>query len=296
MKGPEIELVKRKRTEAAMSTQTSVPVYSLSFPKFVLFGDSITERCFSQFPYTTYVNDGFGEPEVSKADQEKAQFAFGAELSHLYRRRMSVIARGFSGYNTEQCRIIIPKILQIEHDASPEGSKVELCTVFLGSNDAASAYPDKVEYTRYLENMEFIIDEIRKRKIRPIIVGPTLYDRERYERLDAVELAKGIYRTSQMNKKYSEGLKALCARMGVPFVDLYSAFEKLVNEGSETMTTLLLDGIHFAGPGNKVLYEELEKVIKKYYPEWHPSHASFGERLPQWGDVELKKLDEILVR
>lgn len=48
--------------------------------QIILFGDSITQQSFSQ----------------------ERGFAFGAELSNQYVRKLDVINRGFSGYNTAQ--------------------------------------------------------------------------------------------------------------------------------------------------------------------------------------------------
>lgn len=48
--------------------------------QFILFGDSITQGSYAQ----------------------ERGFAFGAELTNRYVRRLDVINRGFSGYNTAQ--------------------------------------------------------------------------------------------------------------------------------------------------------------------------------------------------
>lgn len=48
--------------------------------QIILFGDSITQQSFSQ----------------------ERGFAFGAELSNQYVRKLDVVNRGLSGYNTAQ--------------------------------------------------------------------------------------------------------------------------------------------------------------------------------------------------
>lgn len=83
----------------------------MEYDRIVLFGDSITQGSFDP--------EGFGS---------------GSALAHVYARRLDVINRGFSGYNTEWCLPLLKRIL-------PEGvekgqSKILLLIIFLGANDA----------------------------------------------------------------------------------------------------------------------------------------------------------------
>lgn len=71
----------------------------MEYGKFVLFGDSIT-----QFSCT--------------------QYGFHPALQNVYIRKLDVINRGFSGYNSEHARQILPKILESE-------TNIKLMTIFL---------------------------------------------------------------------------------------------------------------------------------------------------------------------
>lgn len=62
---------------SSLSTMTR---FVTMLDQIILFGDSITQQSFSQ----------------------ERGFAFGAELSNQYVRKLDVINRGFSGYNTAQ--------------------------------------------------------------------------------------------------------------------------------------------------------------------------------------------------
>jgi len=82
------------------------------YEQFFLFGDSITQDSFSQ-------QRGFG---------------FSAALQADYIRRLDVVNRGFSGYNTRQALSVLPKIVP-----SPDHAKIRFMTVFFGANDASLA-------------------------------------------------------------------------------------------------------------------------------------------------------------
>ena len=74
---------------------------------FLLFGDSLIQQAFGD---TTFL---------------------GPALSEAYIRRLDVINRGFSGYNTTQALAILPKFVP-----SPEQSRVRFMLIFFGANDA----------------------------------------------------------------------------------------------------------------------------------------------------------------
>ncbi len=78
-----------------------------TWPRVILFGDSLTEQAFS--PHGTW----------------------GALLADALRRRADVINRGFSGYTSRDFRELLPSIV------TPDGmSGAVAATVFLGTNDA----------------------------------------------------------------------------------------------------------------------------------------------------------------
>lgn len=78
--------------------------------QFILFGDSITQQCFSQ-------ENGVG--------------VFGPALSNAYVRRLDIINRGFSGYNTSQALQVLPEVMPQRSQA-----RVRLMAIFFGANDA----------------------------------------------------------------------------------------------------------------------------------------------------------------
>lgn len=83
-------------------------------PVVLLFGDSLTERCF--------------EPDGG----------WGAALAHHFGRKADVLSRGFAGYNSRWASLALGPVLQ---QLREQGSTVLLATLWLGANDAA--LPDR---------------------------------------------------------------------------------------------------------------------------------------------------------
>ena len=104
-------------------------------PKFILFGDSITQGSF--------------DPEKS---------GFGCFLAHRYARRADVVNRGFSGYTTRWAVPALP------HVFTPSDN-VKLVTIFFGANDSCieSLNPrHHVPLPKYAKNIESILTFLRE--------------------------------------------------------------------------------------------------------------------------------------
>ncbi|SCU98121.1 LAFA_0G15742g1_1 [Lachancea sp. 'fantastica'] len=233
---------------------------SLKYQKFLLFGDSITE-----FAFNTLADETRGH-----------QFALGAALCRDYTRKLDIVQRGFSGYNSRWALQILPRILENE-----SSSDIVMCTIFFGSNDAASAGRQRVEITEFIQNMTKLVHILKDKDIRPILIGPGLHDSERWAALKPDQIGQGIFRSNDNNKRYSDALQQVALQEEIPFVNLYEAFQK---QGGDKWQELLLDGVHYTGKGYEVFYHELLKAIRSAYPEFAPENVTY--RLPNWRDVE----------
>lgn len=80
-------------------------------PQFVLFGDSITQRSF-----------GPG--------------GWAAALADTYTRRVDIVNRGYSGYNSRWALTLLDHVFP-PTAAGAAAADVRLATVFFGANDAA---------------------------------------------------------------------------------------------------------------------------------------------------------------
>lgn len=208
--------------------------------KFILFGDSITELA-----------------------NRQGGFALAPALQDLYSRKLDVVTRGFSGYNSDQGLIMLEEILKAEKKA---GSTIKLMYIFMGTNDAANTF-QKVPVDRYVTNLEKMIELTSVHQIKLVLVGPALHQQ------DAIERHIG-FSSSRATRIYADAAKEVAAAHNVPFVDLWNAFqkesgwsEKQVLEENPNLEKLLFDGIHYTPQGYKVFYDELIKVISASYPD-----------------------------
>ncbi|RDW34787.1 SGNH hydrolase-type esterase domain-containing protein [Yarrowia lipolytica] len=219
--------------------------------KILLFGDSITQY---------------------SSDQDLT-FALAPALQHLYQRKMDILVRGYSGYNTDQAVQFFHHIL--EHEMG-----IKLVVIFFGSNDSATN-EQHVPLDRYKANLEKLAQQAVDRGIKVILTGPAPHDE--LARREMFKDEPGVNpRSSQLQKRYSEAACEVALKMGLPSTNLWHAFatdagwepgmpfpstvEGEGNEHETSVTKYLKDGLHFAGPGYKVWYDELVKVIGERYP------------------------------
>lgn len=208
-------------------------------------------------------------------------------------RKLDVLNRGFSGYNTDHCKIILPKILEVENQGP---SKVKLMALFLGTNDALSTV-QHVPVSRYKENLSSMVQEILKYDINLIVIGPGLHDPKLLPKAYASIGITGDISSCLNNKTYSEAAKSVAEQHKVPFLDLWAAFQKKggwsdeqLAEQSVYIDELLSDGIHFTSEGYQTLYKELISTIAKEYPEWAPSNLKM--KLALWNTIDPHNIEK----
>ncbi|SCU99092.1 LADA_0H17502g1_1 [Lachancea dasiensis] len=243
---------------------------SLKYQKFLLFGDSITE-----FAFNTRMEDGKGD-----------QFSLGAALCRDYTRKLDIVQRGFSGYTSRWALKLLPQILESE-----VSSEIVLCTIFFGTNDAASAGNQRVELPEFKQNITTLVHMLKAKDIHPILVGPALHDEKNWTLSKPDQAIQKVFRSSNRNKLYSDTLKDIATAEDVGFVDLHKAFTV---QGGSHWQELLCDGVHFTGKGYEVFYNALLDTIRATYPQYAPESVSY--KLPNWREVQAdgSNLDRIL--
>lgn len=226
---------------------------SLVYNKFLMFGDSITE-----FAFKTGINE------------ESNKFILGSTLTNIYTRKLEIIQRGFSGYNSRWALKILPSILESE-------SNIILGYIFFGSNDAVLEGIQKVSLSEFKQNIIEMINIFRVKNIKPIIVGPGLHDQDKWASTGREDDITCIIRSNENNKLYSDTLLEISQITNTPFVNLFDAFTR---EGGEDWRDLLCDGLHYSSKGYKVFFNELMETINKHYPECSPENIPY--KLPNW--------------
>ncbi|OKL61046.1 hypothetical protein UA08_03606 [Talaromyces atroroseus] len=206
-------------------------------------------------------------------------------------RRLDVINRGFSGYNTANARLLIPRIFP-----SVQDSRVRLMTLFFGANDAVMTHHSQhVPLDQYKENLRFILTHpvIREHGTKIIVLTPPPINEYQLKYFDAAKGFDTPSRTAANTKLYADACRDVAQSLGLPVADIWTAILKSAGweagqplTGSkdvppnEVLASLLTDGLHFTGGGYKIMYDEVMKTLRAAWPEEAPE--SLPEVFPPW--------------
>lgn len=250
--------------------------------QFILFGDSITQQAFSQEN-----NVGF----------------LGPALCDAYVRRLDIINRGFSGYNTKQALQILPKFMP-----TPQQAHVRFMLILFGANDArlpdtAGGAQQYVPRSKFVDNLRTIVQHpcVRAHQdIRIILVTPPPIDERKTMEEDREKYGLGNEprRTAVRARKYAAAVRELAEELELPILDLWLSMmvdagfdmngdEELIPgsryvEKNDILQDYLRDGLHLSREAYKILFEELMRLIEREWPEEAPEKIPFA--FPTWDD------------
>ncbi|GAB7364292.1 hypothetical protein MBLNU230_g4837t1 [Neophaeotheca triangularis] len=255
--------------------------------QFILLGDSITQAAFSP-----------------------VGLAFGPRLSHDYARKLDILNRGYSGYNTSQILSILPRILP-----SPETAHVRVLCIFLGANDArlpnTPGPAQDVSLDEYVANLRAIVTQpeiVAHEGVRVLFVTPPPVHEAMCFEGDKAKFGAGVItaprRTAVNTRSYATASNELGSELGLPVVDLWKAIlrEARYDVGrasdeadrsppgsmdkdawfNERLGLFLSDGLHLTSEGYEVFYRELTRTIDENWPELIPDNMQ--PALPNWDD------------
>ncbi|MCL7039837.1 hypothetical protein MKW94_009649 [Papaver nudicaule] len=223
-------------------------------PQFVLFGSSIVQL--------SYRNGGWG-----------------AVLADIYSRKADIVLRGYNGWNSRRALEVVHQVFpKVWHEfsliyVSPLmrcGWQPSLVIVYFGGNDSAAPHPTRlgphVPLSEYIENMRQIAIHLKSLsdKTRVIFLSPPPMNDETFRESKSCLLSEQV-RTNEDCRIYSEACINLCKEMGLKFVDLWTAIQKM----DDWRNTSFTDGVHLSSEGSKVVAEEILRVLKE--AEWKPS-------------------------
>ncbi|CAI7573997.1 unnamed protein product [Penicillium crustosum] len=256
---------------ATIETQRNEDAFK-PYDQFLLFGDSITQMACNQ-------EIGFG---------------FHAALQESYSRRLDVINRGLAGYSTAHAVKVFDKFFP-----SPQTANVRFMTIFFGANDACvPTHNQHVPLDQYKENLKTIIQHpaTRAQSPRLILISPPPVNEHQLEAFDAAKDTPFPSRTASFTKSYAVAACEVGASLNIPVVDLWSAFMKPTGwkEGepligardvpnNDTLSSFLSDGLHLTSAGNRIVYDELMKVIRANWPDQTPEVLPMV--FPSWVDA-----------
>jgi isoamyl acetate esterase len=235
------------------------------YPSFILFGDSITQGCNSTLL---------------------------AALSDHYSRRLDVLNRGFSGYNTAMATPVLNQFFPSDPPSSST-SNCRLMTIFFGANDATiPGDPQHVtldDYREYLRQMA-CHEGVRIHGTKVIFITPPPVDEWQ---LDTPN------RNAEHTAIYAGACREVAYDLGLPCLDLWSIFMKKAGwkagEGlshmigsrkapkSQVLAELLSDGLHLTEKGYHVWFEELVRLIERNLPDDVPEKIPWV--FPSWNEL-----------
>ncbi|KAE9400779.1 SGNH hydrolase [Gymnopus androsaceus JB14] len=245
----------------------------------MLFGDSITQ--------------GGWETEMN---------GFGAKLSHVYARKMDVINRGYSGYNTEWS---IPVFEQCF--ATREQQKylptVRLLVIWFGANDSCLVQsPQHVPLPKFASNLKHLVNMVQLPKseyyspdTRIILVTPPPVNTyERRANLEARVPPILLDRDFEITRLYAETVKDIAREEEVGIVDIWTKLWDAVGHNEQALSKFSDDGLHLNGAGYQLMYESLLETIDHKFPELHPDRLQMV--FPGWASVDRDNVAASVVK
>ncbi|KAF4993012.1 hypothetical protein FDECE_13543 [Fusarium decemcellulare] len=255
-----------------------------TLPQVVLFGDSL-------FQHSAELIDGF---------------SFQAALQYDFIRRLDIINRGLSGFNSDHALKHLPDIFPERSASSP---KMDYLAILFGANDAVldnAVTNQHVPLDRYKENLIKIINHPRITAHKPkiLLVTPPPLDEIKSTPRSLSNGHKEALRKFAVSASYSEVVREVAREHpNTILIDLWQAFMDKAAEmapGDYTpggpllgspengkpggLDILLHDGLHMGGEGYRVFYETLRPHIGK---EWKglADDDRTGFVIPDWREL-----------
>ncbi|KAK2592476.1 hypothetical protein QQS21_009821 [Conoideocrella luteorostrata] len=218
-------------------------------------------------------------------------------------RRLDVVNRGFSGWNTANAVKYLSEIFPEPVASSP---KIKCLVVLFGANDAVLPLPTTSQHVpieQYKENLTRIVTHphIQAHNPKILLVTPPPVDEIKITKLDTADGHTSTTRMLARSAAYSEKAREVARENpGVIVIDLWKAImDKAISMTPNDFTpggpwlgspengkqggldSLLHDGLHLSGDAYRVFYDELKVHIGE---EWAslPGHDRTGYLFPDW--------------
>jgi len=234
---------------------------------FMLFGDSITQ--------------GGWEPELN---------GFGQRLSYAYARKLDVLNRGLSGYNTEWGIPVFEKCIAKSNETNVP--KVRVLTIWFGANDACiKPSPQHVPLAKFTSNLTYMVNMI-KSPTSPyyapttrivLITPPPVNTFQRRADLESRQPPLALDRDFEVTKAYAERVQVVARSQNVALVDVWTTLWEAADRDERSLANFLRDGLHLNEEGYKIMYDALIAKIKEVYPDVH--YDNLGYVFPPWLEV-----------
>lgn len=230
------------------------------FARILLFGDSLTQYSFAP-------QDG----------------GWGAVIADYFQRRADVVNRGFSGYNTEWAKLILPKLLLSKDQA-------DVVVIFFGANDSSLPGPNPKQHVPLssfrsnLVEMCTYLNTIGISSSSLILITPPALCESKWALTCKEKGCEITDRSSANTQRYAQAILDIGQERDIVTLDLFGELSKKSN-----LDEYLSDGLHLDLQANKVLADlaipALEAKLREQFPD---------PVFPQWRDVDYKNLPQSL--
>ena len=222
----------------------------MDWPKVVLYGDSLTQFCFTE--------DG----------------QWGSLLARKLERKCDILNRGFSGYNSRWNKLMLPRLFNSENLKN-----VVAFTVFLGANDSNIKEQNERQHVpldEFKNNIIEIVKELERTgvtKDKIILIGAPPCDEAVWGPI-IKSRGKPMGKSNKLAEDYSKACESAAKELGVDFVELHNSMSKEENWGR-----FLMDGLHLSQEGSVFLDNKLWPFIEKRTKD-------LPMILPAWDEVD----------
>ncbi|KAF9815453.1 hypothetical protein IEO21_04624 [Rhodonia placenta] len=234
----------------------------------MLFGDSLTQR--------GWESNGFAE-----------------RLAYVYNRKLDVINRGMSGYNTEWIVPVFEQCFATQHEQQ-HVPKVRILTIWLGANDAAP--PGALHHVprdAYAANLVKLIRMVRdpasprySPETHVLLLTPPPVNTHQWR------VGGALDRNFEATRSYAQAARDVGAAEDVPVVDIWNKFWDACGHVEERLSEYLQDGLHLNQQGYAIVFDEIIKTISATCPELH--YDSLTPVFPPWDRIDLDNIPAAL--
>ncbi|GJE98146.1 SGNH hydrolase [Phanerochaete sordida] len=219
---------------------------------------------------------------------------FAQKLSYAYNRKLDVVNRGLSGYNTKWAIPVFTQCLARRTGTHADGlfPKVQLLTLWFGANDACLEHsPQHVPLADFAENLDTLVRAVRapgSAHYAPwtrvvLLTPPPVNTRQRGADLAARDPPRACDRDFEVTRQYAQAVREVGARHRLPVVDVWTMLWEGCGKEEAKLDKYLSDGLHTNAEAHALIYDGLMKVIAERWPEFSPERLPMV--FPPWDQV-----------
>lgn len=226
----------------------------------------------------------------------------GSFLANKYQRKLDVVNRGYSGYNTIWALEVANRLYPRQESSGRVFAKKKLVTIWLGANDAVlQNRPQHVDAGQYTANLKQLIKIFRDHDTATATGPPTqiilITPPPISVSLRAADLASRFpdWKPTDMDREvdrtasFADHVKILAAEEGLPVLDAWTALTNAAERSEHGLADYLCDGLHLTPAGYEIISNELMSIIEARRPDLLPENLP--QDFPPWKDINPDDLE-----